>query len=83
MLQKAADGMFGNNGQCVMHIKLLLQKSIKDEFLEKVVSYSQPWIPGNPFDHTLMGSIVDKTQTERIMNYIDTGKSEGAMLNWW
>ncbi len=41
----AADGMFGNSGQvCDAPSRLLLQKSIKDEFLEKVVSYSQPWM---------------------------------------
>ena len=40
-----------------------------------------------------MGSIVDKTQTERILEYIDTGKNEGANIltggeqvkqdSWW
>ena len=58
-----------------------MENSIKDEFLEKVVKYSEPWAPGNPFDPgTLMGSIVDHTQTKRIMDYIDTGKNEGASV---
>ena len=76
----AADGMFGNSGQvCDAPSRLLIEKSIKDEFLEKVSEYSKPWMPDDPFKpETLMGSIVDKTQTERILDYIDTGKSEGA-----
>ena len=76
----AADGMFGNSGQvCDAPSRLLVENSIKDEFLEKVVKYSEPWTPGDPFDpSTLMGSIVDHTQTKRIMDYIDTGKNEGA-----
>ena len=76
----AADGMFGNSGQvCDAPSRLLVENSIKDEFLEKVVKYSEPWAPGDPFDpSTLMGSIVDHTQTKRIMDYIDTGKNEGA-----
>jgi acyl-CoA reductase-like NAD-dependent aldehyde dehydrogenase len=76
----AADGMFGNSGQvCDAPSRLLIEKSIKDEFLEKVNEYSKPWMPDDPFKpETLMGSIVDKTQTKRILSYIDTGKSEGA-----
>ena len=76
----AADGMFGNSGQvCDAPSRLLIEKSIKDEFLEKVSEYSKPWMPDDPFKpETLMGSIVDKTQTERILDYIDTGKNEGA-----
>ena len=76
----AADGMFGNSGQvCDAPSRLLIEKSIKDEFLEKVSEYSKPWMPDDPFKpETLMGSIVDKTQTEGILDYIDTGKSEGA-----
>ena len=78
----AADGMFGNSGQvCDAPSRLLIQKSIKDVFLEKVVNYSKPWMPSDPFDpETLMGTIVDKTQTEKIMGYIDKGKSEGANI---
>ena len=80
--QMAADGMFGNSGQvCDAPSRLLVQKSIKDEFLEKVVNYSKPWVPDDPFNpETLMGTIVDKTQTEKILNYIDIGKSEGASV---
>ena len=76
----AADGMFGNSGQvCDAPSRLLIEKSIKYEFLEKVSEYSKPWMPDDPFKpETLMGSIVDKTQTERILDYIDTGKNEGA-----
>ena len=78
----AADGMFGNSGQvCDAPSRLLVQKSIKDEFLEKVVNYSKPWMPDDPFNpETLMGTIVDKTQTEKILNYIDSGKNEGANI---
>ena len=76
----AADGMFGNSGQvCDAPSRLLIEKSIKDELLEKLSEYSKPWMPDDPFKpETLMGSIVDKTQTERILDYIDTGKNEGA-----
>jgi len=74
--------MFGNSGQvCDAPSRLLLQESIKDEFLEKVVNYSKPWMPDDPFNpETLMGTIVDKTQTEKILNYINAGKSEGASV---
>ena len=78
----AAEGMFGNSGQvCDAPSRLLLQKSIKDEFLEKLIDYSKPWIPDDPFKpDTLMGTIVDETQTQRIMSYIKDGKNEGANI---
>ena len=45
----AADGMFGNSGQvCDAPSRLLIEKSIKDEFLEKVSEYSKPWMPDDP-----------------------------------
>ena len=36
-------------------------------------------MPDDPLNpKTLMGTIVDKTQTDKILSYIDTGKNEGA-----
>lgn len=80
--QMAAEGMFSNSGQvCDAPSRLLIEKSIKDEFLEKVVNHSKGFMPDDPFKpETLMGSIVDKSQTEKILGYIDAGKNEGANI---
>ena len=80
--QMAAEGMFGNSGQvCDAPSRLLLHKTIKDEFIEKLLKHSKVWIPDDPFKpDTLMGTIVDETQTKRIMSYINDGKNEGANI---
>ena len=80
--KNAADGMFFNSGQvCDAPSRLLIEKPIKDEFLEKLIEYSKPWMPNDPFHpDTAMGSMVDKAQTARVLDYIETGKTEGAEI---
>jgi len=80
--KQAADGMFFNSGQvCDAPSRLLIEKSVKNEFLEKLVEYSKPWMPNDPFQpDTSMGSMVDENQTSRVLDYIETGKSEGANI---
>lgn len=78
----AASGVFFNSGQvCVAATRLLVQEDIHDEFIEKVKAIGSSMQPGDPFDpKTFMGSVVDKTQMERIQSYISIGKKEGATL---
>ncbi|MFI4988110.1 MAG: aldehyde dehydrogenase [Alphaproteobacteria bacterium] len=78
----AAFGIFFNQGEvCNAGSRLLVDASIKDAFLEKVVAVGQRMQPGDPLDpKTRMGAIVDKTQLDRVLGYIATGKKEGAEL---
>ena len=80
--QAAAQGVFFNSGQvCVAATRLLVQEDIHDEFIEKVKSIGSQMQPGDPLNpKTFMGSVVDKTQMERIQSYISVGKDEGAKL---
>ena len=79
---ESAEGIFGNTGQvCSAGSRLLLQEAIADEFLEKLAREAVKWLPGDPFDpETRMGSLVDQTQMERVLSYIDAGNGEGAEL---
>ena len=64
-----------------MCLQACSKKSVKNEFLEKLVEYSKPWMPNDPFQpDTSMGSMVDENQTSRVLDYIETGKSEGANI---
>ena len=78
----AADGIFYNSGQvCTAASRLLVHRDIHDELLERVVALGRSMKPGNPLDpQTSLGSIVDATQTERIIGYIGKGSEEGATL---
>ena len=80
--KSAAFGIYFNQGEvCNAGSRLLVHESIRDELVEKVMCVSQRMQPGNPLDpKTTMGAMVDGAQTDRVMGYIDTGKTEGAEL---
>lgn len=80
--QAAASGIFYNQGEvCNAGSRLLVQESVKDEVVERVMHWGKKLVPGNPLDpKTEMGAMVDKTQMERVLGYIEVGKNEGANL---
>ena len=75
-------GVFYNQGEvCNAGSRLLVHESVKDELLEKVVKVAEKITPGDPLNpKTRMGAIVDSTQLDRVLGYIESGKSEGAGL---
>ena len=49
---------------------------------ERVVKVSERIPPGDPLNpKTRMGAIVDQTQLDRVLGYIESGRSEGAELH--
>jgi len=80
--QRTAFGIWFNQGEvCTAGSRLIVENSIKDKFLEKVMAIGQKMMPGDPLDpKTQMGAMVDETQTKRVMGYIDAGQKEGAKL---
>ena len=78
----AAWGIFFNQGEvCNAGSRLLVEDRIKDEFLEKVMAVGKQMRVGDPLDpKTQMGAMVDDTQMERVLGYIETGQQEGATL---
>lgn len=80
--EAAAIGVFYNQGEvCTAASRLLVHRSIRDEFLERVVAAGQSMKPGNPLDPaTRMGAIVDQPQVNRVTGYIDQAVQEGARL---
>jgi len=75
-------GAFTNQGQiCSAGSRLLLESSIHDEFLEWLLRRVRSLKLGDPRrDDVTVGSLVSKAQMERVLNYIDSGKEEGATL---
>ncbi|MBC3258468.1 aldehyde dehydrogenase [Pseudomonas paralactis] len=80
--EKAAFGIFFNQGEvCSANSRLYVQRSIHDEFVERLVAKSRAWIPGNPLDpRSAAGAIVDSGQTARIMQAISQARTDGATL---
>ena len=79
----AAFGIFFNQGEvCNAGSRLLVEESIRDRVLERICDIATYLQPGEPLDpKTRMGAIVDSTQLDRVMDYIDAGKSCGARLH--
>jgi acyl-CoA reductase-like NAD-dependent aldehyde dehydrogenase len=73
-------GIFSATGQtCVAGSRLLLQESIHDEFVERVLKVTRAARIGNPADpHTEIGPIATKPQFDKVMSYIEIAKREGA-----
>lgn len=80
--EAAAQGIAFNMGQvCTAGTRLLVEASIKDEFIIKVKEALVKWQPGHPLDpKTLNGAIVDKQQLNKVLSYIEKGQQEGACL---
>ena len=78
----AMTGIFFNQGEvCCAGSRLFLEKSIHEEFVEKLSNKAANMRVGNPEDiSTQMGAQVSKEQFDKILGYIDTGKQEGAKL---
>ena len=56
-----------------------MQQSIHDQFLEKLVAFAKTAKMGNPMSaDTQIGPVTNKPQFEKILNYIDIAKGEGA-----
>jgi acyl-CoA reductase-like NAD-dependent aldehyde dehydrogenase len=78
----SADGVFYNAGQsCNAPTRILVEDSIRDEFVALVAKHAKPWMPSDPLDpNTAMGAVVDADQMNRVLGYIEAGRSEGATV---
>ncbi|MCR8923150.1 aldehyde dehydrogenase [Dasania sp. GY-MA-18] len=79
---KAAFGIFFNQGEvCSANSRLLVENSIKDQFVEKMVARAKAVVLGDPLNpETTMGPIVNRKQADRMLSLIEQGKKEGGKL---
>lgn len=77
-----AMGIFANSGQvCNAGSRLIVQASVRDALLEKVVAIGRELVPGDPLNPaTRMGAIVSDRQFQSVMSYIDAGRTQGASV---
>ena len=73
---------FFNQGEvCTCPSRLLIQETIYDEFIAKVIDRVQKIKRGNPLDtETMIGAQASKQQFDKILSYVDIGKDEGAEI---
>ncbi|UUC49610.1 aldehyde dehydrogenase [Pseudomonas citronellolis] len=80
--ESAAAAIAFNQGEvCTAGSRLLVEKSIKAQFVPMVVEALKGWKAGHPLDpETNVGALVDGRQLEQVLGYIEAGKAEGAQL---
>jgi acyl-CoA reductase-like NAD-dependent aldehyde dehydrogenase len=78
----AVSGIFAATGQtCIAGSRLLLQESVHDQFMEKLVALAKTARMGNPMSmDTQVGPITTQPQYQKVLGYIDIAKKEGAQL---
>lgn len=80
--ESAAAAIAFNQGEvCTAGSRLLVERSIKEQFLPLVIEALKTWKPGNPLDPaTNVGAVVDTQQMNNVLAYIEAGQADGAKL---
>jgi len=81
-LQAAFWGIFWNKGEvCVAGSRILVERAIYDEFVEKFSAMAKAAVLGDPLDpKTQIGPIATKPEYDKILAYIQAGKDSSARL---
>ena len=74
--------IYTNNGQqCLAGSRILVQRSISDDFISRFVERAKKIKIGDPLDPTTeMGPLAYKGHFERVLSYVDKAQNEGAEL---
>ncbi|MEM9249963.1 MAG: aldehyde dehydrogenase [Pseudomonadota bacterium] len=78
----AAFGIFFNQGEvCSANSRLLVERSVKDAMVEKLIARAAAMQPGDPLDPaSKMGAMVDAAQTDTVMRYIAAGREDTRLV---
>ncbi|MQQ07818.1 aldehyde dehydrogenase family protein [Epibacterium sp. SM1979] len=78
----SAHGIFRNSGQvCIAGSRLLVERSIHDDFVAKLKTHAEAMVVGNPLDaNTTSGAVNSKPQLEQNLSFVKRAVDEGATL---
>ena len=78
----AISGIFAATGQtCIAGSRLLVQRSIHNKFVDKLVAFARTARMGDPTDYdTQVGPVTTLPQYKKILDYIAVGRGEGAQV---
>ena len=81
-IKGAVSGIFAASGQtCIAGSRLLVQETIYNEFVDKLVRFASTAKLGDPrLPTTQVGPITTRPQHKKVLDYIGIGRSEGAEL---
>jgi 5-carboxymethyl-2-hydroxymuconic-semialdehyde dehydrogenase len=85
-LERAADAavfmIYSLNGErCTSSSRLLVEASVHDKFTDLVAEKARRIRIGHPLDpETVVGPLIHPVHEEKVLSYIEIGKSEGAVV---
>ncbi len=81
-LDAAVFMIFSNNGErCTAGSRILVQKSIYADFVQKFVARARKITVGDPLDDkTIVGPMISQAHLAKVRSYIELGPKEGATL---
>jgi acyl-CoA reductase-like NAD-dependent aldehyde dehydrogenase len=73
---------FANQGAvCSSSTRLLVQETLLEKLLPKVIAETEKLIPQDPLNpDTSFGALINEAHLNKVLAYIDSGKQEGAKL---
>ena len=81
-IEATAAGVFFNQGEmCTSASRLLVDKKLAAEVIERLSAARQHWQPGDPLDPASRnGALVSDQHMGRVLGYIGSAKSQGANI---
>ena len=81
LVENAMTAAFWNGGQnCSANMRQIVDRRVHDEFLGRVVERAERLVVGDPLDpNTEMGPMVTDSHRRRVLAYLRSGKSDGAV----
>lgn len=78
----AALGFCANQGAvCASGTRLLVESSIKEQFLAHLLEEVKRWQPGHPLDPaTMMGPLIDARHQATVLGFVESARDEGASI---
>ena len=66
---------------CSSGSRLIVHRKLKDKLLARMIEFSKEWVVGDPLDPaTKIGPMIEESHMNKVMDYIESGKREGAKL---
>lgn len=74
--------IFAGNGQvCLAGSRLLVQNSVRDEFLARFTASAAELVVGDPKEHdTFLGPLIEQRHLDKVHSYVELARSEGASV---
>ncbi len=74
-------GIFFNQGEvCSAGSRIIIEESIKDKFVKRLVERANNITIGDPLTNPDMGPLVSEKHMNTVLSYVEKGKAEGATL---